>query len=306
MRGSSPRVRGTPGRGCGGRSRRRIIPACAGNTRTPRGFRTGRRDHPRVCGEHSPHDLPGAPHQGSSPRVRGTRPHRPRWHSGQGIIPACAGNTWTEGLRPGDAGDHPRVCGEHSGEGGEPEPKSGSSPRVRGTLRDGLGSCLHAGIIPACAGNTAYVLSAFSSSRDHPRVCGEHELPELRQAAIRGSSPRVRGTPPAQPIRLLLAGIIPACAGNTLWRVVCYVRGRDHPRVCGEHSLMPSPSSSASGSSPRVRGTPDGRRKSVEDMGIIPACAGNTVCCHSLFGSWWDHPRVCGEHVTPSEQMVMG
>ncbi|EEP20764.1 hypothetical protein BIFANG_03334 [Bifidobacterium angulatum DSM 20098 = JCM 7096] len=58
-------------------------------------------------------------------------------------------------------------------------------------------------------------MSAFSSSRDHPRVCGEHELPELRQAAIRGSSPRVRGTPPAQPIRLLLAGIIPACAGNT-------------------------------------------------------------------------------------------
>ncbi|EEP20766.1 hypothetical protein BIFANG_03336 [Bifidobacterium angulatum DSM 20098 = JCM 7096] len=20
------------------------------------------------------------------------------------------------------------------------------------------------------------------------------------------------------------------------------------------------------------------------------------MCCHSLFGSWWDHPRVCGEH----------
>ena len=277
MRGSSPRVRGTPGRGCGGRSRRRIIPACAGNTRTPRGFRTGRRDHPRVCGEHSPHDLPGAPHQGSSPRVRGTRPHRPRWHSGQGIIPACAGNTWTEGLRPGDAGDHPRVCGEHAPPLACLFDARGSSPRVRGTLRRRRRARAEIGIIPACAGNTAYVLSAFSSSRDHPRVCGEHELPELRQAAIRGSSPRVRGTPPAQPIRLLLAGIIPACAGNTLWRVVCYVRGRDHPRVCGEHSLMPSPSSSASGSSPRVRGTPDGRRKSVEDMGIIPACAGNTV-----------------------------
>ena len=254
------------------------------------------RDHPRVCGEHDHIGHGGIRVKGSSPRVRGTPGRRVCAQAMRGIIPACAGNT----LRPSHAssmhGDHPRVCGEHSGEGGEPEPKSGSSPRVRGTLRDGLGSCLHAGIIPACAGNTAYVLSAFSSSRDHPRVCGEHELPELRQAAIRGSSPRVRGTPPAQPIRLLLAGIIPACAGNTLWRVVCYVRGRDHPRVCGEHSLMPSPSSSASGSSPRVRGTPDGRRKSVEDMGIIPACAGNTVCCHSLFGSWWDHPRVCGEH----------
>ena len=215
MRESSPRVRGTPfgcvllAVGAG------IIPACAGNTRTPRGFRTGRRDHPRVCGEHL--DGGFAPRRcgGSSPRVRGTRsaPRMPLRCTG--IIPACAGNTRKARPKPHAGRDHPRVCGEHSGEGGEPEPKSGSSPRVRGTLRDGLGSCLHAGIIPACAGNTAYVLSAFSSSRDHPRVCGEHELPELRQAAIRGSSPRVRGTPPAQPIRLLLAGIIPACAGNT-------------------------------------------------------------------------------------------
>ena len=154
MRGSSPRVRGTPGRGCGGRSRRRIIPACAGNTRTPRGFRTGRRDHPRVCGEHSPHDLPGAPHQGSSPRVRGTRPHRPRWHSGQGIIPACAGNTWTEGLRPGDAGDHPRVCGEHAPPLACLFDARGSSPRVRGTLRRRRRARAEIGIIPACAGNT--------------------------------------------------------------------------------------------------------------------------------------------------------
>ena len=275
--GSSPRVRGTLERLEAFARAVGIIPACAGNTAHMICLELPTRDHPRVCGEHDHIGHGGIRVKGSSPRVRGTPGRRVCAQAMRGIIPACAGNT----LRPSHAssmhGDHPRVCGEHSGEGGEPEPKSGSSPRVRGTLRDGLGSCLHAGIIPACAGNTAYVLSAFSSSRDHPRVCGEHELPELRQAAIRGSSPRVRGTPPAQPIRLLLAGIIPACAGNTLWRVVCYVRGRDHPRVCGEHSLMPSPSSSASGSSPRVRGTPDGRRKSVEDMGIIPACAGNTV-----------------------------
>ena len=215
MRESSPRVRGTPfgcvllAVGAG------IIPACAGNTRTPRGFRTGRRDHPRVCGEHDHIGHGGIRVKGSSPRVRGTPGRRVCAQAMRGIIPACAGNT----LRPSHAssmhGDHPRVCGEHTEGTSKTARWQGSSPRVRGTLRDGLGSCLHAGIIPACAGNTAYVLSAFSSSRDHPRVCGEHELPELRQAAIRGSSPRVRGTPPAQPIRLLLAGIIPACAGNT-------------------------------------------------------------------------------------------
>ena len=152
--GSSPRVRGTLRDGLGSCLHAGIIPACAGNTRTPRGFRTGRRDHPRVCGEHSPHDLPGAPHQGSSPRVRGTRPHRPRWHSGQGIIPACAGNTWTEGLRPGDAGDHPRVCGEHAPPLACLFDARGSSPRVRGTLRRRRRARAEIGIIPACAGNT--------------------------------------------------------------------------------------------------------------------------------------------------------
>ena len=236
MRGSSPRVRGTLERLEAFARAVGIIPACAGNTAHMICLELPTRDHPRVCGEH----LDG----GFAPRRCG------------GSIPACAGNT----LRPSHAssmhGDHPRVCGEHSGEGGEPEPKSGSSPRVRGTLRDGLGSCLHAGIIPACAGNTAYVLSAFSSSRDHPRVCGEHELPELRQAAIRGSSPRVRGTPPAQPIRLLLAGI--------------------DPRVCGEHSLACRVLRAWARSSPRVRGTlPDAIPKFFR-IGIIPACAGNT------------------------------
>ena len=213
--GSSPRVRGTLERLEAFARAVGIIPACAGNTAHMICLELPTRDHPRVCGEHDHIGHGGIRVKGSSPRVRGTPGRRVCAQAMRGIIPACAGNT----LRPSHAssmhGDHPRVCGEHSGEGGEPEPKSGSSPRVRGTLRDGLGSCLHAGIIPACAGNTAYVLSAFSSSRDHPRVCGEHELPELRQAAIRGSSPRVRGTPPAQPIRLLLAGIIPACAGNT-------------------------------------------------------------------------------------------
>ena len=194
-KGSSPRVRGTRLWWFSCSVLLGIIPACAGNTNRLAVRRPAWRDHPRVCGEHALLMILSTGSAGSSPRVRGT------------LVPVWCGGFVHR--------DHPRVCGEHSGEGGEPEPKSGSSPRVRGTLRDGLGSCLHAGIIPACAGNTAYVLSAFSSSRDHPRVCGEHELPELRQAAIRGSSPRVRGTPPAQPIRLLLAGIIPACAGNT-------------------------------------------------------------------------------------------
>ena len=75
-----------------------------------------------------------------------------------------------------------------------------------------------------------------SAHRDHPRACGEHELPELRQAAIRGSSPRMRGTLGARAERLQQQGIIPAHAGNTSSQASSTSKHRDHPRACGEHT----------------------------------------------------------------------
>ena len=50
------------------------------------------------------------------------------------------------------------------------------------------------------------------------------------------------------------------------------------------------------GSSPRVRGTPTEVRRVNGKLGIIPACAGNTVVYFVLPFDWQDHPRVCGEH----------
>ena len=70
--GSSPRMRGTPshyaGLGHGGG----IIPAYAGNTAIAIESSQGRRDHPRVCGEHSATSINGFHNSGSSPRMRGT------------------------------------------------------------------------------------------------------------------------------------------------------------------------------------------------------------------------------------------
>ena len=107
-------------------------------------------------------------------------------------------------------------------------------------------------------------------------MCGEYvSIPNLLPVRS-GSSPRVRGT------RLLAAdggkvvGIIPACAGNTRCIAVEDARGRDHPRVCGEHQLVILPCEYVQGSSPRVRGTPCIQDGDAEGGGIIPACAGNT------------------------------
>ena len=72
----------------------------------------------------------------------------------------------------------------------------------------------------------------------------------------------------------------------------------DHPRVCGEHTKLGTFPRTSTGSSPRMRGTPELFDDHGCFLGIIPAYAGNT----GWLGSWdtfqGDHPRVCGEHHT--------
>ena len=91
--GSSPRVRGTPQRRQHIESRRRFIPACAGNTASPSRSAWTMSVHPRVCGEHAIVKTSSDTHDGSSPRVRGTRVTRQVRVRGGRFIPACAGNT---------------------------------------------------------------------------------------------------------------------------------------------------------------------------------------------------------------------
>ena len=96
IKGSPPRVRGTVFSMLTKVLRRRITPACAGNRRTRRSFTSQVRDHPRVCGEQDAEgDRPGAG-VGSPPRVRGTGPVQIDPSMGQGITPACAGNSEIE------------------------------------------------------------------------------------------------------------------------------------------------------------------------------------------------------------------
>ena len=52
----------------------------------------------------------------------------------------------------------------------------GSSPRMRGAHDADRPSGDGPGIIPAYAGSTDFVWRSCDHSRDHPRVCGEHEV----------------------------------------------------------------------------------------------------------------------------------
>ena len=134
-----------------------------------------------------------------------------------GIIPACAGNTYPAWCHLRIMRDHPRVCGEHKPRRRQPTARPGSSPRVRGTRALAEVAVDEQGIIPACAGNTVANMGYSQSDRDHPRVCGEHVCGGLLVVSCWGSSPRVRGTPIDWQSAARLGGIIPACAGNTLF-----------------------------------------------------------------------------------------
>ena len=275
--GSSPRVRGTllvllvlP-------VHHGIIPACAGNTSCPPEPACRPRDHPRVCGEHFTLISMLLLSSGSSPRVRGTPSGFFKVRSDLGIIPACAGNTSTRLALSRGSRDHPRVCGEHAEAANAEYVWEGSSPRVRGTLHEARRDVGLDGIIPACAGNTSRQTRERASSRDHPRVCGEHAAARSSTSAMSGSSPRVRGTLSLEVRDGPDLGIIPACAGNTSHIHAKRSPRRDHPRVCGEHCTYTDTAGSVKGSSPRVRGTLGDHRVDRAHRGIIPACAGNTT-----------------------------
>ena len=234
---------------------------------------------------------------GSSPRMRGALERRVLGVAVDGIIPAYARSTSVRPSTPRGAGDHPRVCGEHSSSRALPEASGGSSPRMRGALALHLADREALGIIPAYAGGTSRPRPSTATTRDHPRVCGEHAVEQSFSSVLPGSSPRMRGAPffESRPDRR--AGIIPAYAGSTATGPRRGSPVGDHPRVCGEHFSSAQESSPfCAGSSPRMRGARLGTLSHVPPYGTIPAYAGSTCPRGPGRPCRWDHPRVCGEH----------
>ena len=191
--GSSPRVRGKPTHTLTQRVNARLIPACAGKTSSKSAVLPIRRAHPRVCGENTLENLEKRGVHGSSPRVRGKRQLASQRPCFRGLIPACAGKTFSGEDFTGGKRAHPRVCGEN-GRGAPPQlHKAGSSPRVRGKQKGSTFDFEWNGLIPACAGKTRTRPCGHAAMPAHPRVCGENPHAGYTSIHVLGSSPRVRG-----------------------------------------------------------------------------------------------------------------
>ena len=168
-----------------------------------------------MCGENYVEQRAASQCRGSSPRVRGKPGLTVTSDPASRLIPACAGKTIAAYPRNGYAAAHPRVCGENVYPASCKRASMGSSPRVRGKLKSMFSAAKNAGLIPACAGKTAFLEVPGKGHVAHPRVCGENRLPTRRAMKVCGSSPRVRGKRMLAIVAAGRPGLIPACAGKT-------------------------------------------------------------------------------------------
>ena len=225
--------------------------------------------------------------------------HNTRWDElrGDGLIPAHAGKTLAAELGITQATAHPRACGENKICDFERSGSRGSSPRMRGKLAELQTLAERERLIPAHAGKTGAYRRASMMSEAHPRACGENRYTSLGPWALYGSSPRMRGKLCAACGGGYADGLIPAHAGKTLPRLMVARRARAHPRACGENVAQGQLGALPWGSSPRMRGKPEHRRRGPHPRRLIPAHAGKTR------SSDWApilpaaHPRACGENI---------
>ena len=253
--GSSPRVWGTEPSLIGNQIGRRFIPTCVGNGSLLLPQRDLLSVHPHVCGERRSTGPMMRLGFGSSPRVWGTVLKNNQDSCDQRFIPTCVGNGESRRLPLPAWAVHPHVCGERAWPTSQAHRRTGSSPRVWGTVIELIlaPGCLR--FIPTCVGNGWRGRAGCARWPVHPHVCGERVLQSPVPQPPVGSSPRVWGTVRILRICQAFRRFIPTCVGNGSAPGRAIERAAVHPHVCGERRRSPVVQTGVRGSSPRVWGT---------------------------------------------------
>ena len=173
-------------------------------------------------------------------------------------------------------------------------PLTGLSPLARGNLFRGPSDGLRSGSIPACAGEPCLPTHFAWLPGVYPRLRGGTSWALIPVPPVRGLSPLARGNRWREATGRLLAGSIPACAGEPPTS-----RARNHlsavyPRLRGGTRARPRSTLRWPGLSPLARGNrtwplqwrPSGRS--------IPACAGEPARLGENCGFVGVYPRLRG------------
>ena len=233
---------------------------------------------------------------GSSPLARGTRSGAIAGHPQGRLIPARAGNTHVEVIRPSVSAAHPRSRGEHIQLCLSLFTITGSSPLARGTRNTVLGNHHFLRLIPARAGNTFVACNWWCELPAHPRSRGEHARHGNYRDELFGSSPLTRGALIHQCHDGPLLRLIPAHAGSTHHACVVFGARTAHPRSRGEHFGSRGVAETQAGSSPLTRGARRVENHALPEGRLIPAHAGSTPGLSAPGGPSQAHPRSRGEH----------
>ena len=273
-----------------------ITPAGAGKTAIVADVSARRQDHPRRCGEN--HHPPVRHHRrgGSPPQVRGKQYMNDSKKALLRITPAGAGKTKTKRTLMDVIRDHPRRCGENWDTSCCIIAADGSPPQVRGKQPFHSYRLCSSRITPAGAGKTAGAVGTRAGARDHPRRCGENDVPQYSRQRPHGSPPQVRGKPTKKMCPAPCIRITPAGAGKTQRAQRANPALKDHPRRCGENRIRRTRRRPTLGSPPQVRGKHEPCRAHGLERRITPAGAGKTRTAESIHVSAKDHPRRCGEN----------
>ncbi len=189
-------------------------------------------------------------------------------------IPAHAGETLERTVRLSDEAVNPRSCGGNRGYGTVSGTRWGQSPLMRGKLAQALNGELHAGSIPAHAGETERCHSRSKINGVNPRSCGGNVLDLFGRLELRGQSPLMRGKQRSPGFSRAFFGV--------------------NPRSCGGNDLLSGRSFSLYGQSPLMRGKQSWRKSNIPVRGSIPAHAGETKNYRVRFLTHSVNPRSCG------------
>ena len=160
------------------------------------------------------------------------------------------------------------------------------------------------GITPAGAGKTLLFCLRSRRRWDHPRRCGENPTIPKYHNDKKGSPPQVRGKHGNGFGQDGWWRITPAGAGKTYIKISFLSVLQDHPRRCGENSMLCCSWSWVWGSPPQVRGKRSCQKPNQVPTRITPAGAGKTLrkACKSVTHK--DHPRRCGENANCQTHMT--
>ena len=176
IRGLSPRGRGKHFYSSAASSPSRSIPAWAGETRTPLRHSAGCTVYPRVGGGNLRPVRWALCFRGLSPRGRGKHGFHRFAQYRAGSIPAWAGETYFNQIKPLAIAVYPRVGGGNEAFASALYNQRGLSPRGRGKRWAGCLSSIPARSIPAWAGETDNRCRGRGGGGVYPRVGGGNPI----------------------------------------------------------------------------------------------------------------------------------